>query len=192
MVSEAFFGSLFAIAGQSLVINRDTMRIGSALAMAAVGMIMLAPTVPGWVARLFAPFALGGNAVLSQISTQRLPGQFAVGAMMGVIWTPCVGPALGAAVTMASQASTRFEAVAMMIVFAIGASMPLLLLSYGSRHIVMNRIEKLTNISAKAGKLMGIVLIISALFILTGIDKFVESALTNATPEWWLDIITAF
>jgi cytochrome c-type biogenesis protein len=191
-LSNAVFGMLFAVAGQSLGIDRDAIRIGSAVLMGGFGIILLVPAAQLWLARITAPVAAGGHSTLARLPTNGLLGQFAVGAMMGAIWTPCTGPTLGAAVAMASQAETRFAAAAMMMMFAIGASTPLLVLSYGSRQAVLRRRNALANIGGKAKVAMGVILIVFAATVLTGADKQFETLLTNMTPDWLLDLMTAF
>lgn len=46
------------------------------------------------------------------------------GASLGIAWTPCVGPILGAILTMASVQETVFKGVLMLLFYSIGLSVP--------------------------------------------------------------------
>jgi len=65
----------------------------------------------------------------SHMPARGLGGQFALGAVLGVAWTPCTGPALGAARGLAAQTGTATQAAFVMAAFALGAALSLLALS---------------------------------------------------------------
>jgi cytochrome c biogenesis protein CcdA len=46
-------------------------------------------------------------------------GQFGVGALLGFVWLPCVGPTLGAAITLASLGQSLSMAFAIMFTFGV-------------------------------------------------------------------------
>jgi cytochrome c-type biogenesis protein len=80
----------------------------------------------GWVDNRFGKFNAGGNA-----------GQFATGVLLGAVWSPCVGPTLGAASLLAAQGESLLQVTATMTFFGIGAALPLLLLGMLSREMLM-------------------------------------------------------
>jgi len=63
--------------------------------------------------------------LLARVSLDGLAGQFIVGLLLGVVWSPCVGPTLGAATTLASQGRDLAEIALLMLIFGIGAAAPL-------------------------------------------------------------------
>ncbi|MCM8822022.1 MAG: cytochrome c biogenesis CcdA family protein [Candidatus Omnitrophica bacterium] len=51
-------------------------------------------------------------------------GAIVFGAALGISWTPCVGPVLGAILTMASTQETVAKGVLMLLFYSIGLSIP--------------------------------------------------------------------
>ena len=60
-------------------------------------------------------------------------GQFALGVLLGAVWSPCSGPTLGAAIGLAAQSETAGWAAVVMAAFSLGATTPILALAYGSQ-----------------------------------------------------------
>jgi cytochrome c biogenesis protein CcdA len=117
-------------------------------------------------------------------------GQFALGALLGIVWSPCSGPTLGAAVGLAAQGENLGSAALTMSAFALGAATPILLLAYGSRQAILARRGWMSEASRVGKPLMGAALVGIGLFIVTGLDKTVETALTNAMPDWLVSVTT--
>ena len=78
-------------------------------------------------------FRLGRSPVRWLRACSGLAGQFAVGLLLGAVWSPCVGPTLGAASLLASQGKDLPQVALTMVVFGIGAAVPLILLGLLSR-----------------------------------------------------------
>ena len=47
-------------------------------------------------------------------------GMFLGGALLGAVWSPCVGPTLGGAIALAYQGENLLRATGIMIAFALG------------------------------------------------------------------------
>jgi len=56
-------------------------------------------------------------------------GSFLFGSVMGISWTPCVGPILAAVLVLASSSSSATDASLLLAMYGIGLSVPLILLS---------------------------------------------------------------
>ena len=74
-----------------------------------------------------------GNRLLARLTPRGLGGQFAVGVVLGAVWSPCVGPTLGAASVLAARGQDIPAVAAVMLAFGLGAATPLLLVSALSR-----------------------------------------------------------
>ena len=77
-----------------------------------------------------------------------------------------------------------------MAVFSLGAVTPILVIAYGSRQAVLVRRNRLAQISRIAKPVIGATLVVIGAFVLTGFDKRVETVLTDAMPEWLLNLTT--
>jgi len=58
-------------------------------------------------------------------------GSFLLGAGVAVGWTPCIGPTLGAILTLAAASQTVWSGAALLIAYAIGMAVPILAIGLG-------------------------------------------------------------
>lgn len=61
-------------------------------------------------------------------------GSFTVGAGFGFGWSPCIGPILGAVLTLAGSRDTVFEGIALLAVYSAGLAVPFLLAGWSIDH----------------------------------------------------------
>jgi cytochrome c-type biogenesis protein len=188
--SFASLGTTLASVGFALAIDADAVRTGAAFIMACFGAILLSAWLQERFSLAAAPLANRADALLGRARKGGLLGQFTVGLLLGLVWTPCAGPTLGAAVGLAADSGTAPRAALMMALFGIGAATPILGLAYGSRRWAGAGGRRLRVLATVAKPLMGTALVTVALIVLTGADKFVETVLTQVMPEWLLDVMT--
>jgi cytochrome c biogenesis protein CcdA len=159
--------------------------------MIALGSVLALPSLQAQFATAAGPASNWLNARFSSFAPAGLAGQFAVGALMGIVWSPCVGPTLGAAVVLASTGQNLAEAAGTMLAFGIGAALPLLLIAFAWRTTSRDR-SRLIAIGSRAKQAMGVLLILIGSMILAGLDKRVEAALVQISPDWLTRLTTAF
>lgn len=100
-------GLILAPLGASLGLDPDTFRYAGAAALVLFGVILLVPQMQGGIARVAGTFGDAGQRLLQRVTIDGLSGQLLVGLVLGIVWTPCVGPTLGAATTLADIGSGR-------------------------------------------------------------------------------------
>jgi cytochrome c-type biogenesis protein len=183
-------GITIASFGFSIGLDPATLRVGVAALMLSVGAILLVPALQNKLAVIAAPVASGGQTLLNRLQPQGVGGQFVLGVLLGVIWSPCSGPTLGAAVGLAAQGESLGKATAIMLTFGLGAATPILALAYGSRQAIFARRDRLVRISNFAKPLMGTAFVAIGAFVLTGLDKIIEASLTRAMPDWLVTVTT--
>ncbi len=121
-----------------------------------------------------------------------LGGQFALGLLLGIVWSPCVGPMLGAATTLASQGRNLVQISALMAVFGISASVPMLLIGTLSRATLL-RVRGSLNTAGRRGKqLLGITLLLLGALILSHMDRRLEAWLLDHSPAWLTALTTRY
>ena len=191
-VSFTGLGLLLALAGFGLGIDAGMFRLAAATIMIVLGAILL---VPSWQARLAAaggPLSSWADRRFGGVASSGLAGQFAIGLLLGAVWSPCVGPTLGAASLLASQGRDLPQVALTMAVFGIGAALPLIVLGLLSRATLMNVRSRLMS-AGKLGKgLLGAAFIVIGAAIVTGTDKRIEAALVDASPTWLTQLTTSF
>lgn len=186
-------GLLLAVVGFALDIDAGMFRVAAAVIMVVLGVILLAPS---WQARLAAAggpvSAWADRRFGGSLASSGLAGQFAIGLLLGAVWSPCVGPTLGAASLLASQGHDLPRVTLTMAMFGIGAALPLVLLGLLSRATLM-RVRANLMSAGKFGKgLLGASFIVIGFLIVSGADKRVEAVLVDASPQWLTDLTTSF
>lgn len=164
-------------------------RIGAVLLL-GFGTVLLSPRLQARFAVAVSGFGAPGQSLMNRISGDSLGGQFALGMLLGVVWSPCVGPTLGATITLASQGEDLAHVTLMMALFGLGAGIPLVLLGLLSRQAMARFRDRLLT-AGKAGKaVLGAVLLLMGVLILSGGDKAFESFVLGISPDWLVALTT--
>jgi cytochrome c biogenesis protein CcdA len=191
-VSFTGLGLLLAVAGFGLGIDAGTFRMVAAGIMIVLGAILL---IPAWQAQLAAiggPLSNWADRHFGRFASAGLAGQFAVGLLLGAVWSPCVGPTLGAASLLASQGRDLPQVALTMAVFDIGAALPLVLFGLISGARLMGVRSRLLS-AGKVGKgLLGGAFLVIGFAIVSGADKWIETVLVDASPQWLTQLTTSF
>ncbi|MBS0527927.1 MAG: cytochrome c biogenesis protein CcdA [Proteobacteria bacterium] len=191
-LSFSVLGLFIALIGFGIGLDAGVFRTAAAVIMIAFGIVLL---VPAWQARLAAaggPFSGWADRRFGGASSSGLGGQFAIGLLLGAVWSPCVGPTLGAASVLASQGKDLWRVALTMAVFGIGAALPLVVLGLLSRATMMRVRDSLLS-AGKLGKvLLGVVFILIGAAIVSGVDKKIETVLVDASPAWLTELTTSF
>lgn len=178
--------SLAAIGPALGIDERLTSRI-AALLMVGFGVILLVPRFGAVFATAAGGLSSGANVRLDANDPTGLRGQFFTGALLGAVWSPCVGPTLGGAIALASQGEGLVHAAAIMVAFALGISMVMLALAYGTREAIMRRQASLRRLADKARPIAGGVLVAVGLMILFGVQYHIEGWILDHMPPWLQD-----
>ncbi|MEO5667034.1 MAG: cytochrome c biogenesis CcdA family protein [Bdellovibrionota bacterium] len=194
-----FVGTTWLLSSFGTVIglDRDAIRLISGAALLIAGILFLSERAQELLSKLLAPLINKANQASSRLDRgepSRFEGlrQFALGALTGVIWTPCSGPSLGIAIGLAAERENPLQALVLLCVFGLGAVIPLLAIAYGSKAIVA-RIQRTSRTSARVVKrVVGILILVIGLAVLSGFDKKLEAVLVGMTPEGLLDFTTRF
>lgn len=187
-VSFVTIGLFVATVGFAIGFDGDALRTVSAILLLIFGVVLLSETLQTRVAVVASPL---GNRVGSW-SPGGVSGQFAVGVMLGAIWSPCVGPTLGAASLLAAQSSALPGVAAVMVAFGFGAALPLMLIGALSRQTLLRWRTRLLRTGKIGKRLLGVALLATGALVLSGADHTVETALVTLSPDWLTDLTTRF
>ncbi len=191
-LSFTLAGLFIATIGFSLGLDEGHFRTAGAVLLVAIGIVLVLPAFEMRFASAMAGVSNWGNRRIQSVEGQGLWGQFGLGVLLGAVWSPCVGPTLGAASIAAAKGENLGSVALIMLAFGIGAAVPLLLIGLTSRELLFRWRGRLSA-GAKQGKfLLGIIIIASGLGILSGIDKQLEIFLVQHSPDWLTRLIVAF
>ena len=191
-ISYAVIGTGLAWVGSALDIDSSDVRQVGAAILGLLGLVLMSGSLQQRFASATSGMSNAGNHLMSRLPLDGLWGQFAIGLVLGVVWSPCVGPTLGAAVVLASQGTQLPQVVLLMGIFGLGAALPVVALAYVGRATMVRMRGKLMQ-AGKAGKTtLGAVMIVLATMILSGADKPMESWLVAHSPAWLTHLTTRF
>lgn len=184
-------GMLVSVAGRSLGITEETIAQAGAVLMIGFGLILLVPRFSSQFATATAGVASGADGQLDRIDRSGLQGQFLGGVLLGAVWSPCIGPTLGGAISLASQGESLMFAAAIMASFALGVSTIILALGYGARSVIQKRQAWMRRFASKSRPAMGVIFIAVGAAILFELHKIIEFWAIETLPTWLIDLSVA-
>ncbi|MGB4812903.1 MAG: cytochrome c biogenesis CcdA family protein [Methylophilaceae bacterium] len=190
-LSFTVVGVLIASVGTAIGLDQQVLRNIGAAMLILFGIILLSTTLQEKFAVATSGLSGSGQSLLSRITTDGLFGQFLIGLLLGLVWSPCVGPTLGATITLASQGQNLGHAALVMAVFGLGASTPLVILSLLSRQAIMKFRNKMMTAGAAGKKILGVLLLTLGLLIISGLDKHLEASILDVAPDWLVQLTTS-
>lgn len=185
-------GIFVATVGLSLGIDGAVLHVIAGALLITFGAVMALPPLQRVFSVATGRFAGGGQSLLGRIEGRGWRGQFAVGLLLGVVWTPCVGPTLGAASTLASQGSQLGGVALLMLVFGLGAATPLLAIGALSRRLAFGSRPGWLAAAEALRRGLGVLLVIAGVLIVAGLDKPVEAWLVDRSPAWLTELTTRY
>lgn len=184
-------GVFIASLGFSLGFDGRLLRDAASVLMLLAALWLLNSRVQVWMSQQSAALSGRGQTWLSRFQPNTARGQLIVGLLLGLVWTPCIGPTLGAAIALASRGENLFAVGGVMLLFSLGALLPLIGIGLLSRQFFLQRRARLAQLSEWGRKLMGWSLLSVGLLVLSGLDKKLESALITLSPAWLINLTTA-
>jgi cytochrome c-type biogenesis protein len=102
---------------------------------------------------------------------------------LGLLWTPCAGPVLASILILATVDKQPLGAFGLLLVYGLGAGLPMLLLAYlgrsASQHLV-----KLRPYSMRLQQISGVVIALTAIALLQGWDNDLQLWLAPLFPKF--------
>ncbi len=174
--------------GQSLGLTPEALSTAGAVVMVAFGLVLLVPGLNRGFAMATAGFASRADSGFDRIDRSGLPGQVAGGALLGAVWSPCIGPTLGGAIALASQGEALGQAAAIMVAFAAGVSTVVLGLAYGLRAALSRNRAAMMALASRARPILGATFALVGLAILFRLHHLAEAWAIENLPAWLIDL----
>jgi len=192
MLSFSLVGIFLATVGASLGLEQETFRIAAAVILIGFGTVLLSTQLQERFASATSGWSSAGNALLAKMHLEGLGGQFVIGLVLGILWSPCVGPTLGAATTLASQGRDLAQISLLMMIFALGAGTPLVVLGSVSRAAMLRLRGRMMEVGRYGKTILGGLLLLVGIAIVSGVDKSVEALAVRISPDWLTVLTTRF
>lgn len=191
MLSFVAIGVGLGALGASAGLEPDTLRVVGGVLLIVFGAILFSSRLQEKFSGAMSRLGIGQDW-LSRFNLNGLRGQFLLGMLLGVVWSPCVGPTLGVAITLASQGKALAQVALVMLMFSLGAALPLLAIGMLSHQALSKWRGRMLDAGQKAKKIFGVALLLIGVLILSGADKSFEGWAVKAMPDWLLTLTTKF
>jgi cytochrome c-type biogenesis protein len=166
-------GFPFTLLGNLVLTNRRTLVIVGGVAMLLFGLFMIG---------LKPRFLMRRINLRHEGDASRPWGAFTLGIVLGIGWTPCIGPILGSILTLtATGAGFPF-----LLTYVIGLAIPFLLVALFADRAkrLIKRLGRWSHSLEVAG---GVVLATVGVLMLTGQFTVLNSYFLRLTPSWLLE-----
>lgn len=171
-------GATFSAAGQFLLEHREGIRrLGGAL-IVLFGL---------YIAGVFRLGLLGRTASFQlREKPAGYAGSLLVGITFAVGWTPCVGPILGAILSLAGTAETVQRGVGLLVAYSAGLGVPFLLsaLALGSFLRFFKRYRPFIPVVERGA---GVLLVVVGVLVFTNYYTVLNAWAISLTPAWLLE-----
>jgi cytochrome c-type biogenesis protein len=157
------------------------LRTGAAILLLAFGFLMIWPAPFEWLSIRIAGLTNGTSAGRA-IPSQGVIGGFVLGTTLGLVWTPCAGPVLGSILTIVATSRDTAWASLLLVVYAVGAAIPMLAIAYGGQAIT-TRVRSIARIAPRLQQGFGVVVIAFAIASYFQYDTLIVAWLTAFYPN---------
>jgi cytochrome c-type biogenesis protein len=172
----ASFGAAAGLIGSSLHQYQGTVERVGGVIIAAMGLVLLG--------------VVRGPFVRERRLVPTLPGRalgsvrpFVVGIAFGAAWSPCVGPLLAAALTVASRSGQAGKGALLLVAYAFGIGVPFMLAALGLASSPALS-ERLRRAGPTIERVAGVLLVALGVLLATGLYSHLTSYLARFTPAF--------
>jgi cytochrome c-type biogenesis protein len=193
VLSFTTVGFLVAALGAGSSFDSEWIRQFGALVLGIAGIVLLFPHLKSVVTmtQLATPLANWANARQAGLERYGLMGQAGIGILLGLVWSPCVGPTLGAATVLAAQGENLVQVALVMLSFGLGIASVLLILATATRGFLARWRKDMMSAGSGGKRVLGGILICVGVLIFTGFDHVIEGVIVSISPDWLVDLTTA-
>ncbi|QXQ06198.1 cytochrome c biogenesis CcdA family protein [Sphingosinicellaceae bacterium] len=193
VVAFTITGFVIAAFGQALGLDTLVVRAAGAVILCIAGVVLLVPKLQDVLARAATPLAAWASGKQTALDARAgLWGQAAVGALLGIVWAPCVGPTLGAAIALAAEGKELGEVALVMAAFGLGISAVLLVIAFAARGVMARWRGRMMTAGGRGKAVLGALLLAIGVMILIGFDRKIEAFALDHLPDQFTEWSTQF
>src|SRR3954454_2126969 len=162
-----------AFLGTSLATFQDGVRVVGGILIVVMGLVLM-DVIRG-------PFARERRLVPTLPSVSGVARPYVVGVAFGAGWSPCVGPLLAAALTIAARSGEVARGTILLTAYALGIGVPFLLAALGLASSPALA-ERLRRIGPSLERISGVFLIVLGVLLTTNTYVHLTSYLARFVP----------
>jgi cytochrome c-type biogenesis protein len=182
VVTFATLGLTLNFLVQSLMLPPNAIRNGAAVLLVLFGFFMIWPTPFEKLTAHLSRFITGASQIGQKAGSGNFGG-FIIGVIIGIVWAPCAGPILGTILTLVAQEQDMLRAAILLVAYAIGAGIPMLLIAYGGQALT-TKVRFIAQHATKLQQVFGIIIILVAIAIIFQYDTYIQAKLLDTLPNF--------
>lgn len=159
----------------ALHFSPDLLRNIAIIALGLFGLFMLWPTPFEKLTSYLTRFSTKATALSTKAGNGNFGG-FILGLILGLIWTPCAGPILGSILTLIATQTNLAQAGILLVAYAIGAGIPMLLIAYGGQ-LITTKVRAIVPYATRIQQIFGVIIIVVAVAIFFRYDQVIQAAI---------------
>jgi len=185
VLSFTFFTLGLSLLVKTLNVSPGDLRLVAVAIIILFGVVLVVP-------KLLLIFEIISSRILKQSHGKQkkgFGGGVIIGASLGLIWTPCVGPIMASVISLAISQQVSGEAAIIALFYSIGTALPMLAIMTGGRALI-DKFPKIVKNLGKVQKAFGVIMILVGLGIAFGYDRKFQSFILNNIPGYGDAIIS--
>jgi cytochrome c biogenesis protein CcdA len=169
-----------------LGLSPDTLRKVSVIMLGSFGILLLWPWPYEWLMARSSGLLSSADRIVPRAGSGPVGGLI-LGLTLGVLWTPCAGPVLGSILTLIATSENVTRAALLLITYAIGAGIPILLIAYGGQYAT-TQVRRFARYTPALQRTFGAAVLLVALAFYTQYDTIVAVWLSDLYPNLQLGL----
>ena len=190
--SFALIGLFLGLAGPALGLDAEHVQAAGAWLLIIFGIVMLVPGLSQRFTRALSPLAGSANQLSQRLPRDSLWGALSLGGVLGLVWSPCSGPLLAAALTLVAAEGGAAQGSLILGLFGIGAATPLVGVAYASRQGFLRVRAWVSQWAGVVKTGFGGLLLLLGLAILSGGDKLLQAQALDLLPDAWVQLTVRY
>lgn len=172
---------------RSLGLPPDINRLAAGYILILLGLVLAIPFLHNrferYTSLMIGRFS-GGKA---RTQDNGFGGGLAVGAGLGLAWSPCVGPIMASVITLALNQQVNASAILITLAFSLGTAIPMAAIIIGGRSF-SKRLHWFQINAKRIQQALGLIMLVVGIAILAGWDRQIQILLLTWFPNWELSL----
>jgi len=179
IASFTFFTLFLTSIVRATGVSPDALRSVSVVVIIAFGLSLLVPKLQAFIEQ----FLSRVSSLAKRTERSDFAGGIFIGASLGLVWTPCVGPILASVISLALTGTVTTTAFFITLAYSIGTAIPMLAIVWGGRAL-LQKVPWLVASTGKIQKIFGLLMILTALAIATNLDRKFQTYILTTFPQY--------
>lgn len=190
IISFTFFTLFLSAIVRATHISADSLRTGAVVLLVIFGVSLFIPKFQIWmelfISRITSFISNKISSSKPSLNTNRDEGYVSgipIGASLGLIWAPCVGPIIASVIALAATSQVNSQAVFITLAYSLGTAIPLLGITYGGRTLLAKNPWLLTR-AQSIQKVFGVLMFVTAVGIFFNVDRKFQAYILTVFPNY--------